>query len=99
MFPYIGKPITQTATKTRREAIKAAGIPKAYPGKLACAGWHSASCVTRAGMGLGFLGDGAAVRTSIDTASSAFCGLSCRTEVGRGTDVLPTVPQLAIKKG
>jgi integrase len=68
VFPYRGKPVTQTATKAWWEAVKISGIASGFRwhdlrhtlGKLACAGWDAVECTTRTRR-MGFSRDGAAL--------------------------------------
>jgi integrase len=106
VFPYNGKPITQTATKTWRVAIKVAGIPDGFR-------WHDlrhtwASWHAQDGTPLHVLQElGGWASTEMVQRYAHLSTQHLAHYVDRrvglklvgGTDVFPTAPELAIKKG
>lgn len=106
VFPYNGKPITQTATKTWRAAIKAAGIPDGFRWhdlRHTWASWHAQDGTPlHVLQELGGWASAEMVRRYAHLSTQHLAEYVDRRvglKLVGGTDVFPTVPLLAIKKG
>ena len=106
VFPYNGKPITQTSTKTWRAAIKAAGIPNGFRWhdlRHTWASWHAQDGTPlHVLQELGGWASSEMVQRYAHLSTKHLAHfVDCRVglKLVGGTDVFPTVPLLAIKKG
>lgn len=106
VFPYNGKPITQTATKTWRAAVKAAGLPEGFRWhdlRHTWASWHAQDGTPlHVLQELGGWASAEMVQryAHLSTQHLAhFVDRRVGLKLVGGTDVFPTVPLLAIKKG
>jgi len=106
VFPYKGKPVTQTATKTWREALKKAGIPEGttwHSLRHSWASWHAQSGTPlHVLQELGGWASSEMVRRYAHLSTQHLADYVDRwvgLKLAAGTDVFPTVPLLAIKKG
>jgi len=106
VFPYNGKPITQTATKTWRAALKAAGLPEGFRWhdlRHTWASWHAQDGTPlHVLQELGGWASAEMVQryAHLSTQHLAhFVDRRVGLKLVGGTDVFPTVPLLAIKKG
>lgn len=105
VFPYQGKPVIQTSTKTWRNAVKKAGIPAGFTWhslRHTFASWHAQDGTPMHVLQeLGGWASLEMVRRYAHLSTEHLAHYVDR-RVGlqmAGTDVFPTVPLLAIKKG